>query len=204
MIDRWKSPHFGGAERQHGSGAVRRQELGDDGERALPRAAIGFDQRPRRRAEAGAPHRIREEIDQHGLEPGRRVHLDGAAILEERAGDLGEVVHVRAEDDRLAEHRGLEDVVAAGVGQAAADEHQRGNLVQLRELADRVEDDHVDARFGVDGQLLAPRHAPAALLREALGLDEALRLPRRDDEQRIAPGGANPLERVEMTVTVTE
>ena len=180
------SPHFGSAERQHGSGAVRRQELGDDGERPLPRAAIGFDQRPRRGAEAGAAHRIREQVDQHGLELGaertwtaprfsrnvradvgevvhvrdrcraprlastsaraaaprlarrtgseRRststvsssvaeLHLDGAAVLEERAGDLGEVVHVRAEDDRLAEHRRLEDVVAAGVDQAAADEH---------------------------------------------------------------------------------
>ena len=67
----------------------------------------------------------------------------------------------------------------------------------LRQLADRVEDDDVvrAARRRRAAPCAAPRASRAA--REPLGLDEALRLPRRDDEQRIAPGGADPLERLE-------
>ena len=81
------------------------------------------------------------------------LHLDRRVVGEERVGDLLEVLHVRAEDDRLAEDRRLEDVVAAVIHEAAADEHGRRHLVELRQLADRVEHDDVGARLGVDRQL---------------------------------------------------
>ena len=47
------------------------------------------------------------------------------ARIEERRGNLLEVLHVRPEQDRPAVHGRLQDVVAAGRNQAAADEHDR-------------------------------------------------------------------------------
>ena len=84
-------------------------------------------------------------------------HLHGRAVAQERVGDLLEVLHVRPEHDRLAEHRRLEDVVAAVIDEAAADEHRRRDLIELRQLADRIEHHHVGARLGVDRQLGAAR-----------------------------------------------
>ena len=47
--------------------------------------------------------------------------------------------------------------MAAVIDEAAADEHGGRELIELRELADRVEDDDVGARLGVDRQL-GPAH----------------------------------------------
>ena len=76
-----------------------------------------------------------------------------ASFARNVVGDLLEVLHVRPEHDRLAEDRRLEDVVAAVIDQAAADEHRGRQLIELRQLADRVEHDDVGARLGVDRQL---------------------------------------------------
>ena len=113
-------------------------------------------------ARAAAPSRARRtgsvtQREQRLVELALRLHLNRRAVGEERVGDLLEVLHVRAEDDRLAEDRRLEDVVAAVIDQAAADEHRGGHLIELRQLADRVEHDDVGARLGVDRQLGAPR-----------------------------------------------
>ena len=110
----------------------------------------------------------------------------GRAVGEERVGDLREVLHVRTEHDRLAVHRRLEDVVAAGRHEAAADEHRRRDLIELRELADRVEDHGVGARLGVDRQLAAADRRQPFALTEALDFGEPLRMPRREDQQRVA------------------
>ena len=64
---------------------------------------------------------------------------------------------MRAEDDRLAENRRLENVVAAVVDEASADEHGGRQLIELRELAERVEHDDVGAGFRVDRQVGPPR-----------------------------------------------
>ena len=109
-----------------------------------------------------------------------------APLAQKRLGDLREVLHVRAEDDRLAEHRRLEDVVAAVIDEAAADEHDGRHLIELRQLADRVEHDDVGARLGVDRQLGAARGDEAGVAREALDLAEPLGLARREDRQRAA------------------
>ena len=116
-------------------------------------AAVGFDQRARRRAEPGAAHRIGDQRQQRLVELALGLHLDGRAVAQERVGDLLEVLHVRPEHDRLAEDRRLEDVVAAVIDQAAADEHRGRQLIELRQLADRVEHDDVGARLGVDRQI---------------------------------------------------
>ena len=169
----------------------------DHGQALRARAAIGLDQRPRGGAHAGALDRVRQQLHERRLELGGRADLDRAAVVDERPGDVREVVHVRPEHDRLAEHRGLEDVVPSRIDQAAADEDHGGHLIHLRQLADRVEHHDVDAGLGVDRQLGPPRDPPAAAPREPLDLVESFGLPRRDDQQRVAPGGAHALKGVE-------
>ena len=137
---------------------------------------------PRRARRTGSPIRLTTASSSS-----RSVrHLHGRAVGEKRVGDLREVLHVRAEDDRLAVDRRLEDVVPAGRHEAAADEHRRGDLIELRELADRVEDHRVDARLGVDRQLAAPHRRQPLLPAQALDLGEPLRMPRGENQQRVA------------------
>ena len=88
--------------------------------------------------------------------------LHRGAVVEEGPRDLGEVLHVRTKHDWLPEDRRLQDIVAASVDEAAADEDRGRDLEQLRQLADGVEDDDVAARLGVDAQLGAARDVPAA------------------------------------------
>ena len=112
-------------------------------------------------------------------------HLNRGAVGEKRLGDLLEVLHVRPEDHRLAEDRRLEDVVPAVIGEAAADEHRRRHLIELRQLADRVEHHDVGARLGVDRQLRSPRRDEPGLAREPLDFGEPLRMTRRENQQRM-------------------
>src|SRR5262249_1526112 len=82
-----------------------RQEIGDYLERFGLRAAVGFDERARRCAEPRAPDRIGDQRQQRFVELLFGAHLDRRVVADERVGDLTEVVHVWAEDDRLAEDR---------------------------------------------------------------------------------------------------
>ena len=59
--------------------------------------AVGFDQRARRGAQPGAPHRIGQQRQQRLLELAVGLHLDGRAVGQERVGDLLEVLHVGTE-----------------------------------------------------------------------------------------------------------
>src|SRR5687768_12614511 len=102
------------SERVNGGGSptlLRRKQVGDDRQRAILRAAIGVDEGARRRAQPRAPHRIAHQTRNRGLELAGVVHLYGSAVAEERLGNLLEVLHVRAEDDRFAVERWFEDVV---------------------------------------------------------------------------------------------
>src|SRR5207244_2534177 len=109
-----------------------------------------------------------------------RGDLNGGAVGEKFLGDLLEILHVRSEDDRFAEHRRLENVVSALVYQAAADEDGGRQLVDLRELADGVEHDDVGAWFRVYRQLGSPRGDQTGVACEPLHFAEALRLARRE------------------------
>ena len=103
-----------------------------------------------RRREPGATNRIHHQRAQRRVELTFGMHLDGGRVGHKGVGDFLEILHMRSEHNRLSEHRGLEDVVSAMVGQAAADEHSRRELVHLRELAKRVEHDNIRARIGID------------------------------------------------------
>ena len=76
--------------------------------------------------------------------------------------------------------------MAAGRHEAAADEHRRGDLIELRQLADRVEDHRVGARLGVDRQLAAAHRGQPFALAQPLDFGEPLRMPRGEDQQRVA------------------
>src|SRR5262245_27450156 len=174
-------------ERSHDS-AGRWKQIGDDGERLVLGATIGFDQRPRGRTKLRAPHRIRSQAHHRLLQLALRPDLHRRVVADERVDDLLEVLHVRAEQDRLAKDGRLQDVVAAMVHETAADEHDRRHLIELRQLADRVEDDDVGARLRVDRQLRAARGDEARLAREALHFAKAFGLPRRENGQRRRRG----------------
>src|SRR5438093_12279585 len=72
---------------------------------------------------------------------------------------------------------------------SAADKDRRGELIELRELADGVEHDDVGPGLGVDRQLGAAGGDKPGLARDALGLGEALRRARREnaDGVRLRP-----------------
>ena len=74
--------------------------------------------------------------------------------------------------------------MAAVIDQAAADEHRRRHLIELRQLADRVEHDDVGARLGVDRQIRSADGDESGLARQPLDLAEPLGLARREDRQR--------------------
>ena len=71
--------------------------------------------------------------------------------------------------------------MAAVIGEAAADEHRGRQLIELRQLAERVEHDDVGARLGVDRQIGSPDGHEAGVARQALDLAEPFGLPRRQD-----------------------
>src|SRR5260221_13254478 len=79
------------------------QELVDDYERFRLGAPVRFDEGARGRAKSGAADRIGDEIQQLALEIAIRGDLDGGAVGEKFLGDLLEILHVRPEDDRVAE-----------------------------------------------------------------------------------------------------
>src|SRR5688500_20362286 len=80
-----------------GSAALRRRkQITDDRQRAIFRAAIGVDERARRRAQPRAPNGIADQPGNRGLELARVVHLDGRAVAEEGLADSLEVFLSRA------------------------------------------------------------------------------------------------------------
>jgi len=93
--------------------AVRRQRASSTASVARLGAAIRFQQRARRRAQARAPHWIAQQLTIASSSSRVVRTLQGGALREEHVGDLGEVLHVRANTIGFAEHRRLQDVVAA-------------------------------------------------------------------------------------------
>ena len=67
-----------------GTAGADREQLADDGERLVLGAAVGFDQRPRRRAEARAVHRIAHEREDRVVELLIGPHLERRAVGEKR------------------------------------------------------------------------------------------------------------------------
>src|SRR5947207_14464814 len=68
-------------------------------------------------------------------------HPNGAALIEQQRG-IAAHLPMRAERDRYAEHRGLQDRVQPGTMKAAADERGVAERVEIRENTDAIHDDH--------------------------------------------------------------
>ena len=152
---------------------------------AIDSATMPVEHATRRLAQSLPPRRIGKQGEQ--LAPGldRVLRLHEGAGLEEAARDVGKVRHRRTDDDRAGVARRLEDVVAPGRHQAAADEHDGRVRAERRELADRVEDEHVERRIrfrrrGLSGAPRAGRSARRAPSR------------RRSAPDAGAPGPAAP------------
>src|SRR5947207_6874572 len=174
---------------------VRWQQITDNRQRPVARTAVRFNQGSRRRADARTAHRISDQA-QHGLfELGLRTNLDRRAVREKCFGNLTEVLQVRVEDDRCPIACGFEDVMAAGRQQASADEHDGCQLIELRQLADRVEHDRVGARLRVDRELRPPERHESFRAAEAFDLVEPFGMAGGDDQQRVGTRGPDTIER---------
>ena len=109
-------------------------------------------------------------------------------------GNFREVLHVGAKDDGFAVDGRLEDVVSALIDEAAAHKDDGRDLKDVRELANRIEDDDIRTRLRVDGQFGAPNDAKPFATRECFRFGEPFGLARRDDQQRVrlrTPDGRN-------------
>ena len=76
----------------------------------------------------------------------RVVHDAHRAALDQHPRDVRGIEIVRARHDRQAERRGLEQVVAADGHQAAADERHVARGIERRQLAERIEQEHLRVR----------------------------------------------------------
>src|SRR5262249_51442133 len=129
----------------------------------------GFSDAP---AQAG----IAQKETDLALEQGAFLDEHRAARLQQGQGALAEVVRVRPEEYGLSQECGLEHVVAARRHEAAPDEHDGRDPVELRQLPNRVENDHC-AAVARAGKVGSADCLEPALERQALDLRHALRMP---------------------------
>ena len=138
----------------------------------------------RRRADARPRLRVGDETRDACGELLAVVHHLGGALRDEEPRDLRAVEVVRAGEDRHAEGSGLEQVVAAHRDEAATDEGDVGRRVEVQQLPERIEQQHV-ASSGVRVRQRAAREATP---------DCAQRLRRlpRSAADGVAPSPATP------------
>src|SRR5258708_33761923 len=82
--------------------------------------------------------------------------------------NLGEIFHVRADDDRLREVRRLQNIVAAALGEGSAHEDHIGSLEERGQLADGIEQENtwekcrkIERRFPRQGTAADETNSPA-------------------------------------------
>ena len=98
--------------------------------------------------EGGAAGGVGEEGGELGAEAGGVADLHGGVGGEPAGDDGGKVFHVRAEDDGLAGEDGLDGVLAAGGGEAFADEDDGGEGVPVAEFAGGIDEQGVGGAAG--------------------------------------------------------
>ena len=113
-------------------------------------AAVGVDQRARRRAERGPAHRIADERDQRLLELGVAGHLHGGVAARgtaRRSRRSSTSTGRRRSDARARPARGC---CGRRSTRGCRRRTRPSRSGRARQLADRVEHDDVGARIGVD------------------------------------------------------
>ncbi len=103
---------------------------GDAIERAFGGAAIAFGDGARGFAHAFAHCVVLDELDPDFAEAWARGDLDSGVRVEKLVGHFAEIFHGRAEDWRAGEPGRLENVVAAGGNERAADESGVGERIE--------------------------------------------------------------------------
>src|SRR3989454_1993627 len=117
-------------------------------------SGLAFDQPLCRLAHPAPAVGVVEELQADPSELLPVADLNCGPRLEEQTGDVAEVLHVRPEHNGFARECRLEQVVAAGGNEAAADKHDVRQLEDSSELADRVEQENL-RRLELRCQLLA-------------------------------------------------
>jgi len=161
----------------------------DHGDRAVEGAAAVVDDLLGIAAEGFAAVGIGEEGIEGGFEGLGVGDLDGGIGFEEAGGDIGEVLHIGAEDDGAAGGGGFDGVLAADAVEAFADEDDVGVGVEVAELAGAVDQEAIGAAgFGGIGEadFAAVDVAEAAAVE--LGADGAGAFEVAGDEDEVEVG----------------
>ena len=94
---------------------------------------------------------VGKEVGEGLFEFGGVLDLHDGLAVEEDADDVGEVLHVGAEDDGLAEAGGFDGILTTLGGEAFADEDDGGVGVKGGEFAGGVDDEGLDGTGGAAG-----------------------------------------------------
>lgn len=117
-------------------------KLEEDVQGAGGRATSGFGQSAGAGPDPAGAVGVVEQIGGGRGEVSGAGDCDTGFVSAEVGGDLREVFHVGAKEERPAEKGRLEDVVAATVGERAAHEHHGVQGEQGSEFADGIEEQH--------------------------------------------------------------
>jgi hypothetical protein len=155
---------------------------------AIHRTFIFFDDLQGAVGELFAGGGVEEEFAAGLFEVGFVADLDGGVRAQEGFDNALEVLHVRAEEDRLAQGGGFDRILAAFTGEAFADEDEGGRLVEVAEFAGGVDEEAIDlfaraaeigAEFGAVGD------AQAGSFEIFAGFLAAFHVARDDDEEEL-------------------
>ena len=111
----------------------------DFSEGAVESTAAGFDQLLCRAAHALHFFWVLQKMNHFDAGILGAFHLDGGAGFDEAGGHGGEIFHRRPEDGNFAEGGGLQNIVAAGIDEGAANEDAVREAVERGKFADGVE-----------------------------------------------------------------
>ena len=106
------------------------KELFQSGSGALGGPALLFDDTPCALAEGAPLVRVFDQLSQRGLERRSIFDLEDGFRFQKRARDVGEILHMRPEQNRLALGRRLDDVMASLVGKAPSDKNIIGFSIE--------------------------------------------------------------------------
>ncbi len=119
------------------------------------------------------------------LKLGCVLHFDCAAVFKERPRESCEVLHVRAEDDRLAGEDRLDRILAAVRGEALANKDDRRDRIPMAQFAGGIEDEYIKWTLVRLRGGASPRDVQTERNQRARDLVGAFHVSRRNDQQQV-------------------
>ena len=86
---------------------------------------------------------VKKEAFQLGKEVFSSRYLDGSSCLNQTAGDVEEIKHIRAEEDALFEKQRLQGIMPSDGDKTSTHKDQRSEAVNGHQFAHRIEEDHL-------------------------------------------------------------